>query len=130
MYHNRNYFSLLEEEEVDGQIEPCLNKFPALLPGSRLGKGRFMVCDQANVTVRVVKVRLQRMFDLKFILLFHKFLQLNLLAHTIDQSGDLDTFTNKIRDTFSSVEELNLASKVEVIWLESHHTLESFASDV
>jgi hypothetical protein len=78
----------------------------------------------------VVKVRLQRMFDLKFILLFHKFLQLNLLAHTIDQSGDLDTFTNKIRDTFSSVEELNLASKVEVIWLESHHTLESFASDV
>ena len=70
------------------------------------------------------------MFDLKFILLLHKFLQLNPLAHTIDQSGDLDTFTNKVRDTFSSVEELNHASKVEVIWLESHSTLEIFARDV
>ena len=71
MDHNRNYFSLLEEEEVDGQIEPCLDKFLALLPGSSLGKGRFVVCDQANVTVCVFKVRLQRMFNFKFILLFH-----------------------------------------------------------
>jgi uncharacterized 2Fe-2S/4Fe-4S cluster protein (DUF4445 family) len=70
------------------------------------------------------------MFNLKFILLFHKFLQFNLLAHTIDQSGDLDTFTNKVRDTFSSVEELNHASKVEVIWHESHRTLEISARDV
>ena len=89
-----------------------------------------MVCDHANVTIRVFEVRFKRMFNFQFCLLFHKFLQFNLLAHTIDHSGDLDTFTNKIRDTFSSVEEFKLASISEVIWVESHHTLESFARDV
>ena len=128
---DRHNLFLFEEEEVDDQIVPCLDELMlASLPGSSLDKLRFVVCDQANVWVLVIEVGLEWMFDFNFILLAHKVLQLDLLGHTVDQSGDLDTFTHKSRDTLSRVEEVHLASIDEVIWVESHHTPELSGSDV
>ena len=61
---DRYNFALFKEEEFDDQVVPCLNELMlALLPGSRLGKRRFLVSDQANVGVLVVgDMRLRRMF--------------------------------------------------------------------
>ena len=61
---DRYNFALFKEEEFDDQIVPCLDKLMlALLPGSRLGKRRFVVSYQANVGVLVVgDMRLRRMF--------------------------------------------------------------------
>ena len=44
--------------------------------------------------------------------------------------SDLDAFTHKVSDTFSSVEEINHLSIVEVILVESHHTPEIFGRNV
>jgi hypothetical protein len=61
---DRYNFALFKEEEFDDQVVPCLDELMlALYPGSRLGKRRFLVSDQANVGVLVVgDMRLQRMF--------------------------------------------------------------------
>ena len=58
MNKDRNYFTLFKKEEVDDQIEPCLDRLLAFLPVSKLLKLKFLVCDQANVTVCVFTLRL------------------------------------------------------------------------